>query len=157
MGKEIERKFIVSGNGYKQAGEGVICRQGYLSTQKERIVRVRLIGDEGFITIKGLCNGISRPEYEYKIPAADAIEMLDFLCEKPLIEKIRYKINFGGRLWEIDEFAGENSGLIIAEIELRSEGEKFEKPSWAGEEVSNDPRYFNSNLIKTPYSLWKKC
>lgn len=155
MGKEIERKFLVSGSAYKLEAEGIICRQGYLSTAKERTVRVRLFGDDGFITVKGAGDGIIRPEYEYKIPAADAIEMLDFLCEKPLIEKIRYKICFGGKIWEIDEFTAENSGLVIAEIELRSADEKFEKPSWAGEEVSNDPRYFNSNLVKNPYSLWK--
>ncbi len=156
MAKEIERKFLVKGEEYKTLAKGVNYRQGYLSTVKERTVRVRTIDSEGFLTVKGITVGASRAEYEYKIPAAEANEMLDNLCEKPIIEKNRYKIAQGKHTWEIDEFLGVNMGLIVAEIELTAEDEKFEKPSWIGEEVTGDPKYFNSNLIKNPFSNWSK-
>ncbi len=156
MAKEIERKFLVEGEEFKSAAGGINCRQGYLSTVRERTVRVRTIGNEGFLTIKGISAGASRDEYEYKIPAADANEMIDNLCEKPIVEKKRYKITQGKHTWEIDEFLGVNLGLIVAEIELGAENEKFEKPSWIGKEVTGDPKYFNSNLIKNPFSTWNK-
>ncbi len=156
MAKEIERKFLVKGEEFKNLVKGINYRQGYLSTVKERTVRVRTIDSEGFLTVKGITVGASRAEYEYKIPAADANEMLDNLCEKPIVEKNRYKIAQGKHTWEIDEFLGVNLGLIVAEIELGAEDEKFEKPSWIGEEVTGDPKYFNSNLIKNPFSSWSK-
>lgn len=154
MGKEIERKFLVSGEDWRALAEGVAYRQGYLSTVKERTVRVRTIGDKGFLTIKGITVGATRSEYEYPIPADDANQMLDDLCEKPIIEKRRYKIPKGGFTWEVDEFDGVNAGLIVAEVELESEDQAFEKPSWVGDEVSGDPRYFNANLIANPFTKW---
>ncbi|NQU56936.1 MAG: CYTH domain-containing protein [Rhodospirillales bacterium] len=154
MAKEIERKFLVAGDAWRQMAEGTTYRQGYLSTVKERTVRVRTIDDQGFLTIKGITIGATRAEYEYEIPAADANEMLDDLCEQPIIEKKRYKVPLDGFVWEIDEFGGVNDGLIVAEIELESEEQTFNKPAWIGEEVSGDPRYFNSNLIANPFSTW---
>ena len=156
MAKEIERKFLVIGEEWKHGTSGVSYRQGYLSTVKERTVRVRTVGDKGFLTIKGVTVGVSRSEFEYPIPTADANAMLDDLCERPLIEKTRYKVQHAGLTWEIDEFFGENRGLIVAEVELKDEQQTFDLPSWVGKEVSGDPRYFNSNLIKTPYTQWKR-
>ncbi|MCA9732266.1 MAG: CYTH domain-containing protein [Deferribacteres bacterium] len=154
MGKEIERKFLVNGDAWRALAKGTVYRQGYLSTTKERVVRVRTIDEKGFLTIKGVTTGVTRAEFEYEIPTSDANLMLDNLCERPLIEKTRYKIELGGLVWEIDEFAGDNQGLIIAEVELQDEKQQFEKPEWIGEEVSGDPRYFNSNLIKYPFTKW---
>jgi adenylate cyclase len=154
MGIEIEKKFLLKGGEWKQLAVGIAYRQGYLNSVKERTVRVRTINDNGFLTIKGVSVGATRLEYEYEIPLEDAQALLDELCEKPLIEKNRYKVDFGGFIWEIDEFFGENDGLIVAEIELESEDQSFDKPQWVGEEVTGDTRYFNSNLIKNPYSQW---
>lgn len=156
MAKEIERKFLVVGAEWRHGITGVAYRQGYLSTVKERTVRVRTVGDKGFLTIKGVTVGVSRSEYEYGIPTDDANALLNDLCERPLIEKTRYKIPYGGLTWEIDEFFGENQGLVVAEVELKDEQQAIDRPSWVGQEVSGDPRYFNSNLIKTPYTRWKK-
>ena len=153
MGKEIERKFLVEGDGWR-AGKGTAYRQGYLSTVKERSVRVRVAGDKAMLTIKGLTIGATRSEYEYEIPVRDAEEMLDNLCERPLIEKRRYKIDHGGLTWEVDEFFGENQGLVVAEVELKSEGQAIEFPPWIGKEVTDDPRYFNVNLVQRPYKTW---
>lgn len=152
MAKEIERKFLVKEGAWRQE-KGTKYRQGYLNSAKERIVRVRTINDKGCLTIKGITVGASRMEFEYEIPRKDADVLLD-ICEKPLIEKIRYRVNEGGFIWEIDEFFGENQGLIVAEVELESEDQNFPKPHWVGEEVTGDPRYFNSNLIKNPYTKW---
>ncbi|WP_147821029.1 CYTH domain-containing protein [Salidesulfovibrio onnuriiensis] len=154
MGKEIERKFLLVGEEWKALAKGTHYRQGYLNSVKERTVRVRTIDDKGFLTIKGITTGATRVEYEYEIPHAECTEMLDDLAEKPIIEKARYKIKFEGFIWEVDEFFGVNAGLVVAEIELESEDQQFEKPSWVGEEVTGDPRYFNSNLVKTPYTTW---
>ena len=154
MGTEIERKFLVKDNAWRSLAAGVEYRQGYLNSAKERTVRVRTIAARGYLTIKGITTGATRAEYEYEIPAADADAMLDDLCEKPLIEKSRYKIDFGGLVWEVDEFFGDNQGLIVAEVELESEDQKFEIPEWIGEEVTGDPKYFNSNLINNPYLKW---
>src|SRR5262245_40362257 len=150
MGKEIERKYLVEGDQWS-SGKGTTYRQGYLSTVKERTVRVRLAGDKAFLTIKGLTQGATRSEYEYEIPARDAEEMLDKLCERPLIEKRRYKVEHAGLTWEVDEFFGDNQGLVVAEVELKSEGQAIELPAWIGKEVTDDPRYFNANLVKHPY------
>ncbi len=155
MGIEIERKFLLTGSTWKHLAPGTSYRQGYLNSAKERTVRVRTIDDKGFLTIKGISVGATRVEYEYEIPVADAKHLLDDLCEKPIIEKNRYKISHSGFVWEIDEFFGENEGLVVAEIELESEDQTFEKPEWVGEEVTGDPRYFNSNLIKNPFIKWK--
>ena len=155
MGIEIERKFLLTSTHWKELAPGTSYRQGYLNSTKERTVRVRTIDDKGFLTIKGLSVGATRIEYEYEIPVADAEHLLDELCEKPLIEKNRYKITHRGFVWEVDEFFGENKGLIVAEIELESEDQSFDKPEWVGEEVTGDPRYFNSSLIKEPYTQWK--
>lgn len=154
MGKEIERKFLVIGDEWKKLAQGTVYRQGYLSTEKERTVRVRTIGNTGYLTIKGITIGATRREYEYEISASDADEMLDKLCKHPLIEKKRYKISFADLVWEIDEFFGENQGLVVAEVELESETQAISKPPWIGEEVTGDPRYFNSNLTREPYSRW---
>ncbi len=156
MGKEIERKFLIAGDEWRKLAKGTAYRQGYLSTVKERTVRVRTIDDKGYLTIKGITVGATRAEYEYEVPAADANEMLTNLCEKPLVEKNRYKIKQGELTWEIDEFLGDNLGLTVAEIELTDEAQKFDKPSWIGAEVTGDPKYFNSNLTKNPYSKWNK-
>lgn len=154
MAKEIERKFLVVGDSWRSLGIYELYRQGYLSTVAERTVRVRIIGSMAFLTIKGLTEGVSRLEFEYPIPLADAQLMLDNLCERPLIEKIRYKIAFGQHIWEIDEYHGDNQGLIVAEIELQDETEKFELPEWIGAEVSDDPRYYNANLVAYPFTRW---
>ena len=154
MSEEIERKFRVVGEDWK-TGSGVPFRQGYLSTAKERTVRVRIEGERAVITVKGLTRGVTRSEFEYEIPAKDAAAMLDDLCERPLIEKRRHTLQHGGLTWEIDEFSGENEGLVIAEVELESEDQEFTRPAWLGEEVSDDPRYYNANLVKEPFSKWR--
>lgn len=157
MAKEIERKFLVVGDEWRKNATGKTYRQGYLNSVKERTVRIRTINDKAFLTIKGLTVGCTRLEFEYPIPFEDCTRMLDDLAEKPIIEKTRYKIPAGnGLTWEIDEFHGVNEGLIVAEIEIPSEDFAFEKPSWIGEEVSSDPRYFNSNLVANPYTTWNK-
>jgi len=154
MAKEIERKFLVRADTWRGQDGGKRYRQGYLSIVKERTVRVRTTGDKGFITIKGMSVGATRSEYEYEIPLADANEMLDRLCERPLIEKIRYRVSHEGLAWEIDEFEGDNRGLIIAEIELKDETQSVTLPGWIGQEVTSGPRYFNANLVANPFSQW---
>ncbi|MES2125234.1 MAG: CYTH domain-containing protein [Gemmatimonadota bacterium] len=155
MAHEIERKFlIVPGAWRPDPAKGLVVRQGYLSHDPARTVRVRVAGAQGFLTIKGMTRGISRLEFEYPIPVADAEQMLDTLCLHPLIEKKRYREWYGGWHWEIDVFEGENAGLIVAEVELPTEVATVALPSWVGREVSDDPRYFNSNLARHPYSAW---
>ena len=156
MGKEIERKFLVKGDEWRKLAAGVHYRQGYLNSAKERTVRIRTVGEKAVITVKGPTVGVTRMEFEYEIPFEDCTAMLDNLGEKPLIEKTRYKIPMEGFVWEIDEFFGANEGLIVAEIEIPSEDAAFPKPDWIGEEVSGDPRYFNSNLVRNPYTTWQK-
>ena len=152
MGVEIERKFLVDHEKWKKLKKpaGTHYHQGYLLDDLNCTIRVRLAGTVGFITIKGSNSGISRKEFEYKIPAAEASELIASMARSS-VEKIRYKIKFAGKLWEIDEFLGDNEGLIMAEIELKEEEEKFDKPSWIGVEVSDDDRYYNSNLAKNPF------
>ena len=154
MGVEIERKFLVLDERWRALGQGVSLRQGYLSSHPERVVRVRIEGDAAMLTIKGRSVGASRGEWEYPIPLADAEQFLASLCEQPLIEKKRYRIEHQGMLWEVDEFFGANAGLVVAEIELDSEDQPFSKPDWLGAEVTDDARYFNANLIKCPFSEW---
>ncbi|MBQ8829794.1 MAG: CYTH domain-containing protein [Burkholderiaceae bacterium] len=157
MAKEIEKKFLVVSDEWREGAVGTHYRQGYLNSVKERTVRIRTINDKAFLTIKGLTVGCTRLEFEYPIPFEDCNKLLDELAEKPIIEKTRYKIPAGdGLTWEIDEFHGVNEGLIVAEIELPTEETPFTKPSWLGEEVSSDPRYFNSNLVANPYTTWNK-
>lgn len=154
MGLEIERKFLVRDEEWRSLGQGVLLRQGYLSSAPERVVRVRVEGDSAMLTIKGKSRGATRSEWEYPIPLGDARAFLDGLCERPIIEKKRYRIPHAGMVWEVDEFFGENAGLVVAEIELESEDQAFSKPEWVGEEVTHDARYFNANLLKHPYSTW---
>jgi adenylate cyclase len=154
MGEEIERKFLVDDMTWRASAQGIRFRQGFLSTIPERTVRIRVAGPKAWITVKGKTVGARRAEFEYEVPAADAEEMLDTLCMRPLIEKVRYRLTFALHTWEIDVFEDENAGLVIAEIELRSEDEIFEKPAWLGSEVTDDPRYFNSNLVAHPYCNW---
>lgn len=154
MSAEIERKFLLHGEGWKPLGKPVLLRQGYLSSTSERVVRVRIEGDEAMLTIKGRNVGAMRGEWEYPIPIEDATTLLDQLCERPLIEKYRYRIEYHGFIWEVDEFLGENAGLMVAEIELQSEDQQFDKPDWIGDEVTHDTRYFNANLIHHPYRNW---
>ncbi|BAY13742.1 CYTH domain-containing protein [Calothrix sp. NIES-2098] len=154
MAAEIERKFLVKEDSWRKLAEGSRFVQGYISTAKEATVRVRIVGNQGYLTIKGISVKYSRSEFEYPIPLADAQEMLDTLCDRPLIEKVRYRIESGDLIWEIDEFDGVNKGLIIAEVELSDEQQQIELPSWIGEEVSDNPKYFNSNLVKHPFSQW---
>ena len=155
MGVEIERKFLVEGDAWRTLGESTLLRQGYLSLDPARTVRVRIDGEQAFITIKGKSVGASRGEWEYPIPVPEAAELLDGLCQQPLVEKVRHRIASGPHTWEVDEFLGANAGLVVAEIELGSEDEAFEKPDWIGREVTGDARYFNSRLISHPYSQWK--
>jgi len=154
VGTEIERKFLVTGDSWRGQGTSTVVRQGYLSTVKERTVRVRAAGDEGTLTIKGITVGASRTEFEYEIPVEDADAMLDELCEQPIVEKTRDVVEVDGTTWEIDEFGGVNEGLIVAEVELDSPDEEFTRPDWLGDEVTDDPRYFNANLIAHPYTEW---
>lgn len=155
MAIEIERKFLVKNNEWKALGTAVLYKQGYISSDYQKIVRVRVAGEKAFLTIKTktVTGSLSRMEYEYEIPLKDGEELL-LMCEEPIIEKTRTKIDWKGFVWEVDEFFGLNEGLVVAEIELPSEDTIFEKPSWIGREVSEDKRYSNSNLIKMPFSKW---
>ena len=156
MGKEIEKKFLVKGNNYKDFYiKKIFIKQGFLNTKKERVVRIRTTGEKAYITIKGTGKGAVRPEFEYEIPVKDAIKLLETICEKPIIEKNRHIIPWGNFEWEVDEFLSDNNGLVIAEIELQYENQEFPKPDWLGTEVTDDPKYFNSNLVKSPYSSWQ--
>jgi len=150
---EIERKYLVRADDWRELGTPVHYAQGYLVADKERTVRLRIAGPNGFLTIKGSSRGMSRHEFEYPIPVGDAMEMMK-LCPLPVIEKFRSRILFEGKIWEVDEFEGENKGLILAEIELTSEEETFSVPDWIGIEVTGDLRYFNSRLATHPFSKW---
>jgi len=152
MGIEIERKFLVRGLDWKQGCGDYLC-QGYLNRDKQRTVRVRIVGEQAWLTIKGPSVGTTRAEFEYPVPVADARELLA-LCDGPCIEKRRYRVPHAGMVWEVDEFLGENAGLVVAEIELASAEQPFDKPDWVGTEVSEDLRYFNSNLAARPFKRW---
>lgn len=158
MGYEIERKFIVKNKEYKQAKyiEKLNIKQGYITLDKKKVIRLRILNEKARLTLKGLATKITRYEFEYEIPVQEAEQMLQLFCHKPIIKKIRYKIEYQGNLWEIDEFKGENSGLIIAEIELDSEDQRFQKPGYIGREVTEDERFYNFNLVKNPYKNWEK-
>lgn len=155
MATEIERKFLVSGEGWrKQADAGEAIEQGYLCAEKRRTVRVRLTASGAKLTIKGAGEGIARSEYEYDIPGRDAREMLDALCTGVPIAKTRYRVEHRGHTWEIDVFEGANAGLVLAEVELGSVDEAVDLPGWAGREVSEDERYFNAYLTRHPFENW---
>ena len=153
---EIERKFLVQDDSWRQGAQGTSYRQGYLTVDPERTVRVRIAGEKAFLTIKGKTEGMTRSEFEYPIPVEEAAQLLDNLCLLPLIEKVRYRISYGGRIWEVDEFDGDNRGLILAEVELEADDDHVELPPWAGEEVTSDSRYYNASLSRTPYRSWGK-
>lgn len=152
MGIEIERKFLVIGDAWRTP-TGVAIGQGYLNRDKNRTVRVRLADSQAFLTIKGPSQGATRQEFEYPIPLEDALQMLE-LCDGTVIRKTRHLVIHDGNRWEVDEFHAENQGLVFAEIELTTEDQTFAKPDWLGREVTDDPRYFNSNLISHPFFQW---
>lgn len=154
MGVEIERKFLVRGDAWRVGAVGESYRQGYLSTDPARTVRVRVAGNRAYLTVKGKGEGLVRAEFEYPIPVDDALALLDGVCLRPLVEKVRYRLEHGGRTWEVDEFEGENRGLLLAEVELPGPEEALDLPPWAGEEVTNDPRYYNANLVRRPFRKW---
>lgn len=155
MATEIERKFLTQANTdwAALADSSQQLAQGYLSTNAQAVVRVRIAGEQAFLTIKGKTEGISRAEFEYSVPVVEAKAMLA-LCQQPIIEKTRYLIPQGSLCWEVDVFAGANQGLVVAEIELVSEAQAFTRPDWLGEEVSGQLRYYNSNLIQQPFNSW---
>ncbi len=154
MPKEIEYKFTVVSNKWKKGINGIDYKQGYLNIEADKTVRVRLEGDKGKLTIKGKKIGPEGVEFEYDIPKEDAEYLLENLCIKPLVEKKRYKVLFSGKYWEVDEFCGDNTGLVFAEIELSAADEQFERPEWAGNNVTNDPKYKNANLVNYPFCKW---
>lgn len=155
MATEIERKFLVINDDWReQVTRQSHMRQGYLVGSEKASVRVRVAGDKGYLNIKSATLNVTRKEYEIPIPLADANELLDGLCEHPLIEKVRYYIPAGAHTWEVDVFEGDNAGLVVAEIELQDEQEAFARPVWLGQEVSDDTRYYNVCLVKHPYKDW---
>ena len=156
MPKEIERKFLVIGEDWRKQITGIFYRQGYLFAEAKCTIRIRAGGGKGYLTIKGETHGAVRDEFEYEVPIKDANKLLAKFCNSPLIEKRRYKVKSGELVWEIDEFEGENKGLILAEAELTSEDQEIELPDWIGKEVTGDPKYYNVNLVKNPYSKWNK-
>jgi len=157
MAVEIEKKFLVKDNRWKDNAQAKEYCQGYLSSGSGATVRARIAGEDGFLTIKSEHKGISRLEYEYSIPLNDAMEILEKICPKPLIHKKRYRLVYDNNLWEVDEFSGENEGLVLAEIELTSEDQSFTKPPWLGQEVSQFKRYYNASLRIYPYSKWTEA
>lgn len=156
MAKEIERKFLVKNDDFKNNSVAVLFRQGYLSTDIDRVVRVRIEGNQAKLTIKGRNSGMTRDEFEYEIPVDQAKELLDKLCLKPIIEKYRYKVEVDNLIWEVDQFMGDNEGLIIAEIEVPSEDYRFDIPEWIDKEVTGIERYYNSYISQHPYKNWQK-
>ena len=156
MKKEIERKFIVLDYSYQSMGEYEYCIQGYIPSGNAPLIRIRTIGDKSFLTMKSAKTGITCFEYEYGIPNQDAKDLLDLFCKKTIVEKNRYKIYHKSTLWEVDEFLGENKGLIVAEVELDTEDQVYDKPDWIGEEVSTNKKYYNYNLAHKPYKHWFK-
>ena len=156
MALEIERKYLIDLEKIGTLENRIRIKQGYLSTNKDAVVRVRVKNDKAYLTIKGSNSGIARLEYEYEIPLNEANEMLEELCQKPMIDKTRYLINHENHTWEVDIFYGDNEGLVVAEVELSSEDEHVNLPLWIKEEVSHDDRYFNSNLMKHPFKDWEE-
>jgi CYTH domain-containing protein len=155
MATEIERKFLVKDDTWRSLGTGTTYRQGYIYTENRTTVRVRLAGERSYLTIKGKRVGATRSEFEYPIPREDGEIMLETLCNRPLIEKVRYRIPQDDVVWEVDEFLGENIGLILAEVELTAENQAIVLPDWIGKEVTDDFRYYNSYLARHPYREWQ--
>ena len=155
MAVEIERKYLIDLEKLGTLKNANRIKQGYITTNKDAVVRVRVKNDKGYLTIKGSNIGVSRLEFEYEIPLLEANEMLDKLCQKPIIDKIRYIINYEKHIWEVDVFYGDNEGLVIVEVELEDENEYINLPLWIKEEVTGDIKYYNSNLMKYPYNQWK--
>ncbi|WP_299199632.1 CYTH domain-containing protein [uncultured Amphritea sp.] len=154
MAQEIERKFLVNMDKVHLPDQGLTICQGYIQTADKTTVRIRIMGDKAFLTLKGASKGISRSEFEYEIPVTDARQMLDELCTGPVVYKTRYLITHKSHLWELDIFTGDNQGLIVAEVELDSENEQPELPDWITQEVTGDKRYYNSNLLTHPFKNW---
>lgn len=155
MGFETERKFLVTGDGYRQGATRTLIRQGFLNDDMERMVRVRIRDEDAFLTVKGPLRGATRREFEYGIPLADAQSMLAELCMQPLIEKYRYVTEYSGLTWEVDVFLGDNEGLIIAEIELGPGEMELSLPAWIGLEITGEKQYYNANLVRNPFRSWK--
>ena len=155
MAIEIERKFLLKYNPCNFSFKRSKILQGYLKKDKETVIRVRIADDQGFLTVKGETKNSARLEFEYPIPEDDALFMIEKLCHRPVIEKTRYFINYNGMEWVVDEFFKENKGLLLAEVELENQDQLFEEPDWIGKEVTNDPKYYNSNLVENPFSEWK--
>ncbi len=155
MAIEIEKKFLVNGEDWKEGSSSKIYYQGYLCSGSGQTVRIRIAGDKAWLTIKGKHTNISRLEFEYPLPLDEAQILLDEVCEQPIIHKRRFFKKYEGFTWEIDEFYGDNQGLVLAEIELEREDQEFPRPAWLGKEVTHDGRYYNANLRSHPYSLWK--
>ncbi len=154
MPHEIERKFRVVSDAWREGTRPVLYRQGYLHNEPGHIVRVRVVEQSAYLTVKGRNDGITRLEFDYPVPLADANQMLDAFCGGEILEKYRHHVVYGDRVWEIDEFLGRNRGLIVAELELPDEDAPFVRPAWLGEEVSHDPRYYNNNLLTHPFCQW---
>lgn len=155
MALEIERKFLLRSDAWRQhVAKRTLLRQGYLGASSRSSIRARIAGDRAWLNLKSKRSGLSRLEYEYEIPVSEANEMLIGLCEGPLIEKYRHELPLGNHLWEIDEFLGDNAGLIVAEIELDDENEMFERPEWVGDEVTHEARFYNFNLATRPFKSW---
>jgi adenylate cyclase len=155
MATEIERKFLITNDNWrKDAGEGIFMVQGYMGSNEKSSIRIRINGDSANLNIKSKTIGIQRSEYDYPVPLDEAKEIIDSLCDKPLIEKTRFYVMHDGHEWEIDVFGGENEGLIVAELELNSVDEEFTLPDWVGKDVSDDPRYYNICLVTHPYKDW---
>lgn len=154
MGTEIERKYLVVAEDWRTGAKAIAIRQGYLCSKPSLVVRVRIYGDRAFLTIKSGGAAVARLEFEYEVPLADANVLLDTLCRRPLIEKTRYEVDVEGVLWVVDVFSGENTGLIVAEVELASEDQVVAPPPWTGAEVTQEPRYLNAALSERPFSAW---
>ena len=157
MAKEVERKFLVDSDQWRGGVKGVLYRQGYLVINTNFTIRVRVAGSHGYLTIKISASGITRLEYEYAIPLEDATELLDRLCKNPIIEKTRYRVQHSGMVWEVDEFHGDNNGLVLAEVELDDEHQEINLPKWVGKEVSAIPKFYNASLVDNPFSNWPDC
>jgi adenylate cyclase len=156
MAVEIERKFLVTSDAWRAGAKRKRYVQGYLQNTEACVVRVRVAGDDAFLTIKGKAKGIARAEYEYAIPVADADAMLKDLATGGIVEKVRHLVHHGAHTWEVDEFTGDNAGLVVAEIELSREDETFERPEWLGDDVTDDPRYLNASLSQRPFKEWQR-
>ncbi len=156
MGIEIERKFLVDTDALPNLGEGVYIAQGYIETTTNNVVRARIKGEKGFLTLKTENTGMSCAEFEYEIPKADALEIISTMCQGKTVEKTRYEYSIGQHTWEVDFFHGQNDGLIVAEIELSSEDESFDIPAWVTEEVTGQNKYYNSSLLNAPYLNWSR-